>query len=259
VKGSRDVNARRGDRTPQGARWIFGIHAVERRLAAQPQSVRELLVAGAFSARRGALRALADAAGVTVRSADTTHLRSLAGGDDHQGVAALVEPFAYGDLFEALKVDPGPLLFLDQIQDPHNLGALVRTAAAVGMAAVVIPRHGAAGVTAAVEKVASGAVQDIPICQVTNLHRTILDVRELGYWSIALVPRGGTDLFTLDLPQKPVLVLGGETGLRPLVASACDFQASIPQRRGVESLNASVAGGVAMYDVCRRLERLDRS
>jgi 23S rRNA (guanosine2251-2'-O)-methyltransferase len=194
-----------------------------------------------------------------VRSVDALQLRTLAGSDEHQGVAALVEAVGYADLFEVLKVDAGPLLFLDQVQDPHNLGALIRTAAAVGMAAVVIPRHGAVGVTAAVEKVAAGAVHDVPICQVTNLHRTLIEVRELGYWSIALEPRGGSDLFTLELPDKPVLVLGGESGIRPLVASGCDFRASIPQRQGVESLNASVAGAVAMYDVCRRLQRLDRS
>jgi 23S rRNA (guanosine2251-2'-O)-methyltransferase len=109
-----------------------------------------------------------------------------------------------------------------------------------------------------VEKVAAGAVNDIPICQVANVHRTLLDLRQLGYWSIALTPAGGASIFDLDLPQRPALVLGGESGLRPLVETTCDLRASIPQRSEVESLNASVAGAIAMYDVCRRLERLDR-
>ena len=256
VKEPRDVNAHHGRRTGADPHWVFGVNAVERRLAARPGSVRELRLAGPVSARRAALAALARAGGVAVREADAAMLRSLTGTNEHQGVAALVEPFAYADLTAVVEADPGPLLLLDQVQDPHNLGALVRTAAAVGVAAVIIPRHGAAGVTAAVEKVAAGAVHDVPICQVTNLHRTLLDLREMAYWSIALVPREGTDLFVLDLPQRPVLVLGGETGIRPLVAATCDLRASIPQRPGVESLNASVAGAVAMYEVARRLQRL---
>ncbi|MDX2168959.1 MAG: 23S rRNA (guanosine(2251)-2'-O)-methyltransferase RlmB [Deltaproteobacteria bacterium] len=258
MKGPRDVNARRGAPSPAGPRWVFGVNAVERRLSVQPGSVREVRLAGPASPRRNTVAALARAAGVAVRECDAAEMRRMTGSEEHQGVAALVAPFAYADLEVVVGADPGPLLLLDQIQDPHNLGALVRTAAAVGVAAVVIPRHGAAGVTAAVEKVAAGAVNDVPICQVANLHRTLLDLRELGYWSIALVPRGGVDLFTIDLPERPALVLGGEGGIRPLVASTCDFLASIPQRSGVESLNASVAGAVAMYEVARRLRRLDR-
>jgi len=258
MKGSRDVNERRRAHPGQTPRWVFGINAVERRLISHPESVRELRLAGATAGRRAALATTARAAGVVVREVEATGLRALTGSDEHQGVAALVDAFAYGDLEAVIAADAGPLLLLDQVQDPHNLGALIRTAAAVGMAALVIPKHGAASVTAAVEKVAAGAVNDVPICQVTNLHRTLLDLREAGYWSIALVPRGGADLFSLELPARPVLVLGGEAGIRPLVASTCDFQASIPQKAGVESLNASVAGAVAMYEVARRLQRLDR-
>lgn len=257
MKGPRDVNARRRTAGGDGPRWVFGVNAVERRLSVQPGSVRELRLAGPTSVRRTALAELARAAGVPVRECDSNELRRTTGSDEHQGVAALVAAFAYADLSAVVETDPGPLLLLDQVQDPHNLGALVRTAAAVGVAGVVIPRHGAAGVTAAVEKVAAGAVNDVPICQVANLHRTLLELRDLGYWSIALVPRGGGDLFTMDLPERPALVLGGEVGIRPLVAATCDFQASIPQRQGVESLNASVAGAVAMYEVARRLRRLD--
>jgi 23S rRNA (guanosine2251-2'-O)-methyltransferase len=133
---------------------------------------------------------------------------------------------------------------------------LIRTAAAVGMAAVVVPRHGAAPISAAVEKVAAGAVNDVPICETGNLHRCLLDLRELGYWSIALSAAADQNLFSLDVPERPALVLGGETGLRPLVEQTCDFRAAIPLRAGVESLNASVAGAIAMYEVSRRLGRL---
>jgi 23S rRNA (guanosine2251-2'-O)-methyltransferase len=186
-------------------------------------------------------------------------LHRLTGSDAHQGVAALADPFEYADLAGILAQASAPILVLDQVQDPHNLGALIRTAAAVGMAAVVIPRHGAATVTPAVEKVAAGAINDVPICPAGNLRRCLLDLRELGCWNIALSPRAEQNLFSLDLPPRPVLVLGGETGLRPLVEETCDLHATIPLRGGVESLNASVAGAVAMYEVARRLGHLDRS
>jgi 23S rRNA (guanosine2251-2'-O)-methyltransferase len=114
-------------------------------------------------------------------------------------------------------------------------------------------------VTPAVEKVAAGGVNDVPIGQAGNLRRCLLDLRDLGYWNIALSPRAEQSLFSLDLPSRPVLVLGGETGLRPLVEETCDLKAAIPLQGGVESLNASVAGAVAMYEVARRLARLDRS
>jgi 23S rRNA (guanosine2251-2'-O)-methyltransferase len=258
MKGQRDVNARSRRRHEPSSYWVFGINAVARRLAVRPASIRDLRLLPGEQGRRAALRRTAQTAGVPIRECDGEELKRLTGSDTHQGIAALVGAFHYAELNSVLSDDPGPVLILDQVQDPHNFGALLRTAAAAGMAAVVIPRHGAAGVTGAVEKVAAGAVNDVPICQVPNLHRTLLDLRDLGYWSIALAPGGGASLFELDLPARPALVLGGETGLRSLVLETCDLRASIPQREAVESLNASVAGAVAMYDVCRRLERLDR-
>jgi 23S rRNA (guanosine2251-2'-O)-methyltransferase len=258
VKHHRDVNARGRGRREATSYWTFGINAVERRLEVQPASVREVFVLRGDHPRRATIERTARGHGIAVRVAEGDTLRRLTGSDGHQGVAALVGAFPYADLEVVLEADPGPVLVLDHLQDPHNFGALVRTAAAAGMTAVVIPRDRAAGVTGAVEKVAAGAVNDVPICQVGNLHRNLVDLRQAGYWSIALSPAGGTSIFDLELPQRPVLVLGGETGLHSLVEATCDLKAAIPQRPGVESLNASVAGAVAMYDVCRRLDRLDR-
>ena len=258
MKGHRDVNARRRGRRESPTYWAFGVNAIERRLAVHPASIRELCALAGEQGRRGAVVSGARALGLPVRIVDAEALGRLTGTDGHQGIAALVGSFSYADLASILAADPGPVLILDQVQDPHNLGALIRTAAAVGMAAVAIPRHEAAGVTGAVEKVAAGAVHDVPICQAANVHRTLLDLRDLGYWNIALTPSGGRSLFELEIPERPALVLGGESGLRHLVASTCDLRASIPQRAAVESLNASVAGAVAMYDICRRLDRLDR-
>lgn len=256
VKGQRDVNARRRGRREGTSYWTFGINAVARRLAAQPASIRALSLQVGEHPRRAALEATARAHGIAVRPAEGETLRRLTGSDAHQGVAALVGAFPYAELAAVLAEDPGPVLLLDHLQDPHNFGALVRTAAATGMAAVVIPRHRAVGVTGAVEKVAAGAVNDVPICQVANLHRTLIELRDLGYWSIGLTARGGSSFFDLELPARPVLVLGGETGLSSLVEATCDLRASIPQRSAVESLNASVAGAITMYDVCRRLDRI---
>ena len=252
----RVVNARSGERRAERARWLYGVNAVLRRLETQPASIREVHLLGGHAPRRAELGALAQRAGIPVREADAGSLRQLTGSDAHQGVAALAAPFHYADLAEILTDSSGPVLVLDQIQDPQNLGALIRTAAAVGMAAVVVPRHGAAPISAAVEKVAAGAVNDVPICETGNLHRCLLDLRELGYWSIALSAAADQNLFNLDVPERPALVLGGETGLRPLVEQTCDFHAAIPLRAGVESLNASVAGAIAMYEVSRRLGRL---
>jgi 23S rRNA (guanosine2251-2'-O)-methyltransferase len=254
VKRRKLVNASAADARVERPRWLYGINAVARRLAVRPSSIRDLHVLRGHSTRRAQLAASAAEAGITVHESDAGTLSRLTGVDTHQGVAALADAYAYADLTAVLGDNARPVLVLDQIQDPHNLGALIRTAAAVGMAAVVIPRHGAAGVSPAVEKVAAGAVNDVPICQAANLHRCLIDLRARGYWSIALAPRGEQNLFTMDLPERPVLVLGGETGLRPLVQQTCDFHARIPLHGGVESLNASVAGAVAMYEVVRRLQ-----
>jgi 23S rRNA (guanosine2251-2'-O)-methyltransferase len=259
VKRGKVVNVTAGDRRADRARWLYGINAVARRLEVQPSSIRALHLLRGDSSRRAQLAQAAERARIALHEADQATLRRLTGSDAHQGVAALADPYQYGDLRAVLENSSAPVLVLDQVQDPHNLGALIRTAAAVGMAAVVIPRHGAAAITPAVEKVAAGAVNDVPICQAANVRRCLLDLRELGYWSIALSPDAGQNLFALDLPERAVLVLGGETGLRPLVEQTCDLRAAIPLRDGVESLNASVAGAVAMYEVARRLGRLDRS
>ena len=259
VKGSKVVNATGEGGRSKRCRWLYGINALARRLEVNPRSILEVYALPRPSGRRSMVVNLAAAAGLPVRRTDEATLRRLTGSTAHQGVAALAEPFQYADLAAVLAGTRGPLLLLDQIQDPHNLGALIRTAAAVGMAAVVMPRHGAVAVSASVEKVAAGAVNDTLVCQVTNICRSLTTLRSHGYWSIALVPRAGQDLFAMEMPEQPALVLGGEGGLRPLVEESCDFRASIPLKNSVESLNASVAGAIAMYEVARRgLTFLDR-
>lgn len=252
VKGRRDVNAAAGREKSSGARWLYGFHAVARRLEVHPRSVHEVRLLPSPSQRRSVIARLAAAACIRAEAADEAMLRSLTGTGAHQGVAALAEPRGYEDVAEVVRRNPGPLLILDQIQDPHNLGALLRTAAAVRMAAVVLPEHGAVGITPAVEKVAAGAANDIAICRVANLSRSLKDLGEQGYWSIALVPRSGRSLFESSLTERTALVLGGEGGLRRLVERSSDDRVSIPVVGPVESLNSSVAGAIAMYELLRR-------
>lgn len=258
VKRNLLVNARARRRAhDRRLRWIYGLNAVIRRLEVRPSSVREVRVVRRVDVRRGQVCRLAGAVGVPVSETTPRVLRELTGSSKHQGIAALAEPIEYQDL--AVVTTGGPILVLDHIQDPYNFGALVRTAAAVAMEAVVIPCDRSAPVSSVTEKVAAGAANDVPICAVTNLRRCLLDLRALGYWSIALDVESEDSLFDIDVPMRVVLVLGGESGLRPLVARMCDRVVSIPMSTEVQSLNASVAGAIAMYELARRLGKFGPS
>lgn len=195
---------------------------------------------------------LAEVNGVVTRCGDAETLTRLAATRRHQGVVAELGAFPYCELAEVLTSSPRLLIAADQLQDPHNLGALLRTAAAVGIGAVVIPKDGAVGVTPAVEVAAAGAAAVVPVCRVTNLARTLRALRDEGYWIVGMSPRDGVDLYALDPPARIVVVLGGEDGMRPLVAKSCDLRVSIPMVGRAESLNASVAVAVMVYEVQRR-------
>jgi len=170
----------------------------------------------------------------------------------HQGVVAECAAFPYIHLERVAAEQPRLVVVADQLQDPHNLGALLRTAAAVGVGAVIIPRDGSVSVTATVEAAAAGAAAWLPVCRVTNLGRALAELKKAGYWTVGLAPRGGRNLFEFDPPERVVLVLGGETGVRQLVAKQCDFLVSVPMAGHIESLNASVAAAVVLYEVWRR-------
>ena len=252
MKGPRVVNATSRRSSDQEKRWIYGVNAIQRRLEVNPTSVSELRVAAGSSGNSDEVVRLAKRVGVAVRSVPLEDLARLTQTRSHQGVAALAAAIPYRELDDSLMSGAGPLLILDQIQDPQNFGALLRTAAASGMAAVIVPKHGASPLTPTVEKVSAGAINDVGVCRVPNLSQTLRQLREQGFWSIGLVAHGGQNLFETDLPDRVVLVLGGETGLRPLVERGCDFRLSIPVEPRVESLNASVAGAIAMYELVRR-------
>lgn len=194
-------------------------------------------------------------AGVRLQPSDEPTLTALAGSARHQGIVAIAQPFPYVELEQMTAGVPRLLIVADQVQDPHNLGALLRTAEAVGAGGVILPKDGAVTITAAVEAAAAGAAAVVPVCRVTNTARTLQMLKKVGYWSVGLIPKGGANLYEAELPEQVVVVVGGEAGMRPLVARQCDFAVSIPMLGRIEALNASVAAAVVLYEVVRRWQR----
>ena len=221
------------------------------RLRAQPESVRALYVAAARRDRRSReLVERAQAAGVSVHAADEARLQALAGNDRHQGVVAVVDANApYRTLDEILDAlaEPALLLVLDGVTDPHNLGACLRSADAFGAQAVVVPKDRAVGVNATVAKAASGAADTVPVVTVTNLARTLSDLKERGIWVVG-ADVDGENVFDADLSGPIAWVLGAEgSGLRRLTRESCDRIVTIPMLGAIESLNVSVAAGVCLF------------
>ncbi|MGH3009204.1 MAG: 23S rRNA (guanosine(2251)-2'-O)-methyltransferase RlmB [Gaiellaceae bacterium] len=180
-------------------------------------------------------------------------LSEAAGTRDHQGVVAWCEPFRYADAFE-LAAGAVPLLAcLDQVSDPRNLGAVLRSAEGAGATGVVVPAHGSAHVTAAVCRASAGAVEHVPIAVVTNLARYLAEIKRADLWIAGAVGETGTPMWQADLSGGIAFVLGAEgKGLRPLVRRQCDLEISIPQLGRVESLNVSVAAAVLLYEARRQ-------
>jgi 23S rRNA (guanosine2251-2'-O)-methyltransferase len=242
---------------------VYGQHAVASLLARRPGEVTGLTVAeGAGDRRLAALLEAAGAAGIPVRHVPRKDLDQRFPGARHQGVAATVvtgipELTEKGlpDFLAAL-TEPAFLLILDGVQDPHNLGACLRTADAAGVHAVILPRDRAAGLTPVVYKVACGAVESVPVCFVTNLARTLRQLREAGIWVYGASDAAAQDLYATQLTGPLALVLGGEgKGLRRLTRELCDYLVAIPMAGQVESLNVSVATGVLLYEARRQRNR----
>ena len=184
-------------------------------------------------------------------------LTEAAGSRDHQGVVAWCEPYPYADAWELASVERPLLCCLDQVTDPRNLGAVVRSAAGAGATGVVLPAHGAAVVTPAVCRASAGAVEHLPVAVVPNLARYLGEVKSDLLWAFAASADGDSRLWDTDLTDGTALVFGAEgKGVRPLVRRTCDATLSIPLGAGVESLNVSVAAAVALFEA-RRQRTLD--
>lgn len=241
---------------------LFGFHAVGVRLKTAPASVLEVYFdASRRDARMRQFIDRANEAGVRLIEADGLRLAKLAGSHGHQGVAALVQPVAQArsldDLLEQMEhaddVDPPLLLVLDGVTDPHNLGACLRVADGAGAHAVIAPKDHAAGLNATVAKVASGAAETVPYFMVTNLARTLNELKERNIWIIGTSGDAPKTIYQVDLKGPVALVLGAEgPGMRQLTRKTCDELVSIPMRGAVESLNVSVASGVCLYEALRQ-------
>ena len=250
VKGRNLVNPRRT--LVARDRCIYGTHAVLTWLQTHPEQLRSIAYAARAPQRVAEILALATKARVRHELCSDETLTRMAGTPRHQGIVATAAPFAYAEIDRLVETPARLLVLADQIQDPHNLGAMLRTAAAVGAGGVIIPQDSSVGVTATVEVAAAGAAAALPVCRVTNAARALQQLKAAGYWTIGLVAHGGVDLYQFNPPERVVVVVGGETGMRPLVAKHCDFAVSIPMRGAVESLNASVAAAVVLYEIVRR-------
>jgi 23S rRNA (guanosine2251-2'-O)-methyltransferase len=195
---------------------------------------------------------------IPVHELPLKQIQSLAGKEAHQGVAARVSLYPVLSLQELIAKNKPHLtkaffLLIDHVVDPHNLGALIRTALCVNVDGVIIPKDRSATPSPVVSKTSAGALEHIQLAQVTNMVYAISDLKKMGMWCIGLDQNGSKSLFESDLTGSVGLVIGGEeSGIRPLVKKNCDYLAYIPQKGPVSSLNASVAGGVAMYEAFRQ-------
>jgi 23S rRNA (guanosine2251-2'-O)-methyltransferase len=236
---------------------LFGFHAVGVRLKTAPASVNEVHVDAARRDQR--MRQLverAQAAKVRVLDSDDAQLTQLAGTARHQGVVARVTPLpqthSLDDLLDAVE-GPPLLLVLDGVTDPHNLGACLRVADGAGVHAVVAPKDHAVGLNATVAKVASGAAETVPYLMVTNLARTLNELKERDILVVGTSDDAPITLYDAELKGPLALVLGAEgKGLRQLTRKTCDVLVRIPMRGAVESLNVSVAAGVCLYEARRQ-------
>ena len=238
---------------------LFGRHPVLELLRAQRRRVEEIAV---LSEGRGPalqeLLSLAKRSGVKISYRTRDQLTAIAGTPHHQGVVARVAGAEYTSLEDVLAVpgqrgEPAFFLALDQIQDPRNLGAILRSAEVTGAHGAIVPKHHAVGLTPAAAKAAMGAVEHLPVARETNIVQVLEILKEQGVWIVGSTVQGGRVPWEVDLSGPICLVLGGEgPGVRPLVAKGCDFLVSIPMRGKIGSLNVGAAAAILCYEVERQ-------
>ncbi len=239
------------------ANILFGRNTVTEALRSGATIERIFLLDGNHDGVLGAIFKEAKKQGIRVDFVTKSRLDEMTDRAAHQGVCAYTAAFSYAEVDDILKraeekgEDPF-IIFLDDIVDPHNLGAIIRSANVAGAHGVIIPKNNAAGLTETAAKAAEGALSYTPVARVTNLGRTIDELKERGLW-FACADMGGEPCFTQNLTGPIGLVIGNEgKGVSPLVKKKCDFVTSIPVRGEIESLNASVAAGILMYEVVRQ-------
>ncbi len=244
---------------------LTGLHAVEEALKAGRALERIVVASGRHGERIEELVQLARRRGVPLRFEDRAQVDRLAGTREHQGVVALAaakQPLGLEDLLKGggeQGTHKGLLVLLDGVEDPQNLGAVIRTALAAGADGLVIPERRAAGLTESVARASAGALAHLPVARVTNLARAMEEMKEAGYWLVGLDERAQKTYTEVDLTGPVGIVLGSEgTGLHELVRKRCDFLVSIPTTGPVRSLNVSVATGIVLFEAVRQRNSKER-
>ena len=235
--------------------WMTGFHAVEEALNAGRPLDRIIIARGRHGDRIQAVVQLAKSRGVPVRFEEREQVDRLAGTREHQGIAALAAAKPTVELEDLLakKTTQGLLVLLDGVEDPHNLGAIVRTSLAAGAQGVVVPERRAAGLTDTVERASAGALAHLPVARVKNLVRAMEEMKQAGYWLIGLDERAEKSYTEVDLKDSVGIVLGREgEGLHELTRKRCDFLVSLPTAGPVRSLNVSVAAGIILFEAVRQ-------
>ena len=236
---------------------IYGIHAVQALLERAPERFQEVFILkGREDKRLLPLIHALESQGVVIQLANRQYLDEKSDGAVHQGIIARVKPgrqYQENDLPDLIaSLDQPFLLILDGVTDPHNLGAIIRTANLAGAHGVIVPKNRAAGLTAVVAKTSAGALNFTPVARVTNLAKTIEELKKEGIWFVC-ADMGGTTMYDLNLKGPIGLVIGNEgEGVGRLVKEKCDMVASIPMKGDIDSLNASVAAGVLAYEIVRQ-------
>jgi 23S rRNA (guanosine2251-2'-O)-methyltransferase len=240
---------------------LTGIHAVREALEANQVFDRIVIARGRQDTRVEEIVQLARARNIAVRFEDRGQLDRLAESKDHQGIVGLIAARAAATIEDILAAanagagrgEKGLIVLLDGVEDPHNLGAIIRTALAAGAHGVVIPERRAAGLTDTVARASAGALAHVPVAKVTNLARTMGELKEAGYWLIGLDERADRSYTQADFTSPVGIVLGGEgKGLHELTRKRCDFVVSLPTSGPVKSLNVSVAAGVVLFEALRQ-------
>lgn len=238
---------------------LYGFHPVYEALRAGRRTFYKIYVAKQPPVRRfEQIASEANRRQLPLKVIHPADLQSIAGSGSHQGFAAKVSAYPLAEAGDLLVADvtgnrPPLLLLLDHIVDPHNLGAIIRTALCAGVTGVIIPKDRAATPTAAVSKISTGALEHIHLARVNNLVRFVNALKEQGMWIVGLDQRAGQSIYQTDLSGPTGIVIGGEEkGIRPLLRNKCDFLVSIPQTGPLGSLNASVAGAIVMYEAYRQ-------
>ena len=234
------------------SRVIYGLRPLNEYLRTQPETI-ETIYALRLKKTESIIQ-YARQLHIPIQYQSTAFLDALTYEGNHQGVAARMHPFQYAILTELIQSPVNCILVLDEIVDPRNLGALLRTAESAKVGGVIITKRRSAQLSASVEKAAAGATAYLPICRVGNLQHALMTLKQANFWLVGLNPQATATVYDLDMHGKVALVLGGEgKGIRPLVQNTCDYLVSIPMEGQISSLNVSVAGAIVLYERLRQI------